>query len=62
MVKLAGIPLETVVFNGTSKSKAKLRAALQAQVTIWYPWTHFKYLNTEKKYLRGVDNNYETFY
>jgi hypothetical protein len=52
VVKLAGLPLEKGLFNGNSKSEAKLRAALEAQVTVWYPWTLFKYLNTEKKYLR----------
>jgi hypothetical protein len=53
VVKLAGIPHEKVVFiNGNSKSKAELRAAVEAQVTVWYPWTLFKYLNAKKKYLR----------
>jgi len=49
LVKLAGIPFEKVVSNGNAKSEAELRAAVEAQVTVWYPWTLFKYFKHEEK-------------
>jgi diaminopimelate decarboxylase len=51
----SGIPLEKVLFNGNSKSDAKLRAARSAgHGTVSVDSLQFKYLNTEKKYLKEV--------